>query len=189
MSIRSGEHSCGPKNLVVCSWRARSEPPRRRQAHGAGQSFLRLEPQLHIYGARTFTYASTHIGVSIRAGRHHATVRSIQLTLATLRGGALCSVSVRPTNQATRNVSNALLSMAASAVPVARSCRARCSQATFDYPAWKWGCAVCKAMSFGTYWYGKWGWDRNGVAVMLFNALRDQAAAIRMVVVGHINGG
>jgi hypothetical protein len=80
MSIRSGEHSCGPKNLVVCSWRAQSEPPRQRQAHGAGQSFLRLEPQLHIYGARTFTYASTHIGVSIRAGRHHATVRSIQLT-------------------------------------------------------------------------------------------------------------
>jgi hypothetical protein len=32
------------------------------------------QPLLHICGARAITYASTHIGVSIRAGRHHSIV-------------------------------------------------------------------------------------------------------------------
>jgi hypothetical protein len=58
---------------------AHKKTPRQHQAHGAGQH------ELHKCGARTVTYASVHIGVSIRAGR---TTQCFDRFIPLLRGWA-----------------------------------------------------------------------------------------------------
>jgi hypothetical protein len=116
-----------------CSWRPQNESPRQRQAHKAG----------HICGDRP-TYASTHIRVSIRAGRHHPMFRSNHSTFATWDGqerrlfyvlAFLPYPRTKPRSRA-RNA-DCFDHLIGLAVHVA-------AKATVDHRAWNWGHAVLR---------------------------------------------